>query len=175
MMKSLLVVPIDPAPPDCFVVLKRELEQAFGIPVSLAPALSIDTSPAYDVSRNQYYSSFLLSALVQRYPSHEGKLLGMTQGDLYVPVLTYVFGEAQLSGPAAIVSSYRFDDTLYGLPPNRTRYEDRMKKEAVHELGHTFGLVHCPRFDCVMHSSSAVEEIDIKSSHFCRTCRSSLP
>jgi len=175
MMKSLLVVPIDPAPPDCFDVLKRDLEQTFGIPVSLAPAMAIDTALAYDFSRNQYYSSLLLSALVQRYPSHEGKLLGMTRGDLYVPVLTYVFGEAQLSGAAAIVSSYRFDDTLYGLPPNKTRFEDRMKKEAVHELGHTFGLIHCPQFDCVMHSSTAVEEIDIKSSRFCHTCRSLLP
>ncbi|MBI2618919.1 MAG: archaemetzincin family Zn-dependent metalloprotease [Ignavibacteriales bacterium] len=174
-MKSLLVVPIDPAPLESFGMLKRELEQSFGLPVSLVSASTIDTTPAYDASRNQYYSSFLLSALVKQYPTHEGKLLGITKTDLYVPVLTYVFGEAQLNGMAAIVSSYRLDDALYGLPPNRGIFEDRLMKEAVHELGHTFGLLHCRQFDCVMHSSTAVEEIDLKSVHFCPLCRSALP
>jgi archaemetzincin len=84
--------------------------------------------------------------------------------------LTYVFGEAQLEGTAAIISTYRLDDTMYGLPPNPALFEQRMIKEAVHEVGHTFGLLHCRQFDCVMHSSAGVEEVDIKSRSFCPDC-----
>lgn len=78
-----------------------------------------------------------------------------------------MFGEAQLEGTAAIVSSHRLDETLYGLPKNQELLEERLLKEAIHDLGHTFGLVHCHDYSCVMHSSASVEEIDIKGASFC--------
>ena len=90
------------------------------------------------------------------------------------PVLTYVFGEAQLGGRAAVVSLHRLDDELYGLPPNPKRLFQRLVKEAVHELGHTFDLVHCHEDGCVMASSTYVEEIDLKSERFCASCRASV-
>ena len=94
--------------------------------------------------------------------------------DLYVPVLTFVFGEAQLEGRAAVVSSYRLRDELYGLPKNPERLKERLEKEAIHELAHTFGLIHCREPECVMHSYTYAEEIDFKSKNFCKACSTQL-
>jgi archaemetzincin len=94
----------------------------------------------------------------------------ITDFDLYVPVLTFVFGEAQLNGKAAIVSAHRLYPEFYGLPPNEDLFLARLIKEMNHELGHTYGLRHCLNFECVMHSSSNVDEIDIKGEALCKKC-----
>ena len=89
-------------------------------------------------------------------------------------MLTYVFGEAQLDGRAAVVSTFRLDNQIYGLPANRNVLFDRLCKEAVHELGHTYNLVHCHRHPCVMMSSTYVDGIDLKSDRFCDDCRDAI-
>lgn len=170
-MGSILVVPIGPLPADHLKTVAAGLREPFSLNISTDTSHRIDPAFAFDSSRNQYYSTLLLSSLVRTFSSHQGKVLAVTEGDLYIPVLTYVFGEAQLDGMAAIISTHRLDDTLYGLPPNRALFEERMIKEAVHELGHTFGLLHCREYDCVMHSSQGVEEVDVKSVNFCSQCR----
>jgi archaemetzincin len=86
-------------------------------------------------------------------------------------VLTYVFGEAQLDGTAAVVSTYRLDNSIYGLDPDPILFYQRSLTETVHELGHTYGLYHCKNQDCAMHSSTAVEDIDLKSAALCENCR----
>jgi archaemetzincin len=169
-MASILLVPIRPLQPASLSALALRLSERFQLPVVADGSHHLDPAPAFDSSRNQYYSSLLLSALLRMFSKHEGKILAVTDADLYIPVLTYVFGEAQLDGKAAIVSRRRLDERFYGLAGNADLFEDRLLKEAVHELGHTFGLVHCRQYDCVMHSSTAVEEIDLKSSEFCTDC-----
>lgn len=134
----------------------------------------ISLKQAWNPERNQVNSTWVLSQLLQELPGDSFKILGITDYDLYIPILTYLFGEAELGGRAAVVSIYRFQDELYGLPANRTNLETRAVKESVHELGHTFGLVHCRRQDCVMRSSTYVEEIDLKPEYFCRDCTSIL-
>ena len=94
--------------------------------------------------------------------------------DLFIPVLTYVFGEAQLAGRAAVVSTHRLDCQLYGLPANRKLLLQRLRKEAIHELGHTYNLLHCHQHPCVMMSSTYVEGIDLKSDRFCDRCLDQL-
>lgn len=128
----------------------------------------------HDPVRNQYNSTWILSQLLQKAPEENCKILGVTSVDLFVPVLTFVFGEAQLEGKAAVVSSYRLRDEVYGLPKNPQRLKERLEKEAIHELAHTFGLVHCRKPDCVMHSYTYAEEIDFKSKDFCDSCLSLL-
>jgi archaemetzincin len=88
-----------------------------------------------------------------------------------VPVLTFVFGEAQLDGNCALVSTARLKEEFYGMPPRRELARERLIKEAVHELGHTFGLRHCADWRCVMSSSHAVERLDVKGAAFCALCR----
>jgi archaemetzincin len=90
--------------------------------------------------------------------------------DLYLPILTFVFGEAQLEGACAVVSAHRLRQETYGLPPDQMLLRERLLKEAVHELGHTFGLTHCADRSCVMASPHSVEWIDLKTAEFCPSC-----
>jgi len=133
--------------------------------------LALDVDVAFLPARNQYISSALL-AQMHRIPLTPGThLLGITSLDLCVPVLTFVFGEAQLGGPCAIVSTHRLRDEFYGLPADGDRLGDRLLKEAIHEIGHTFGLRHCDNWACAMSSSHSVERLDYREAEFCSACR----
>ncbi len=126
---------------------------------------------AFDPRRRQHASGAILRWLVETGP-RDGKVLGVTDRDLFIPILTYVFGEAQLGGKAAVVSTARLleDVELFG----RKLLVERLAKEAVHEVGHAFGLVHCGTEGCVMSRSPAVREVDEKSSALCAACRAQL-
>ncbi len=130
----------------------------------------LDVRFACERQRNQYHSTAILQQM-QPLSSDGVRLLAVTSLDLYVPVLTFVFGEAQLGGRCAIVSVHRLYEEFYGLPPNELLLQERLVKEAVHELGHTFGLRHCDDWRCVMTSSHTVERLDVKTAEFCRACR----
>jgi archaemetzincin len=116
----------------------------------------------------------VLAALLRHRPDPTSKILGIVPVDLFIPVLTFVFGEAQLDGPGALVSTCRLHTEYYGLPPDEGLLVERAIKECVHELGHSFGLVHCRASDCVMRSSGSVDEVDLKRSDFCGRCAREL-
>jgi archaemetzincin len=120
--------------------------------------------------RGQYHSSVILQQLHQRSTRPGLKRLAIAEFDLFVPVLTFVFGEAQLSGANAIVSIHRLREDFYGLPPDAAKLDERLLKEALHEIGHTQGLRHCVDWRCAMASSHSVERLDLKSPTFCRAC-----
>jgi len=177
----ILLVPITPADPSSLSTLLEPLSRTFSRSVKVVPPPALDGSFAFNFSRNQYNSTLILSALLEKssgWISSEGgidaKILGITEGDLFVPVLTYVFGEAQLDGRTAVVSSHRLHEEFYGLQPDRNIFMTRLFKEAIHELGHTFGLIHCSDYLCVMHSSTGVEEIDVKTEKLCESCKARL-
>ncbi len=171
---SILIVAINPVDRSLLTSLVRPLAETFSIGVEVAQAIPLDGSFALNVSRNQYGSTPLISALLEKFEDFRGKILGVTSVDLFVPVLTYVFGEAQLDGKVAVVSSHRLRDEYYGLGPNRELLQLRLLKESVHELGHAFGLLHCNNYLCVMHSSTGVEEIDLKTERLCAECKARL-
>lgn len=129
-----------------------------------------DPESTFDTSRGQYRSTALLKLLLNGPIVSGRRYLGVTDVDLFTPVLTYVFGEAQLDGRAAIVSLHRLRPELYGLPADENLLFERLEKEAVHELGHTFGLIHCAEPTCVMHASTYAEQVDFKAATFCPNC-----
>jgi len=172
-MHTLRVVPFSVERTDLLTSLYQSLS---GI---LKAKVDVENNPinfedSFNPDRNQYHSTVLIRHLLSLNPDTEDKILGITSLDLYIPILTFVFGEAQLKGTAAVVSSFRLRSEFYGLPPDDQLLEERLLKESVHELGHTYGLIHCPFYECVMHSSTSVEEIDIKGADFCHVCQKTL-
>ena len=150
--------------------LGEELEPIFRVDVRRRPPW-FDPESTYDASRGQYNSTRLLQLLLDDSQPCEGAVLGVTGVDLFVPVLTFVYGEAQLGGRAAVVSLHRLRPEAYGLPPDPGLLAERLLKEAVHELGHVQGLIHCPDPTCVMRPSTYVEQIDGKGAEFCDACQ----
>jgi len=130
-----------------------------------------DPELSFDSSRGQYRSTALLRMLLDDPLGNDGGwVLGLAGVDLFAPVLTYVFGEAQLGGRAAVVSGHRLRPEAYGLPADDDVLLERLLKESLHELGHVLGLIHCPAPDCVMHPSTYAEDIDSKPAEFCTPC-----
>jgi len=145
--------------------VRLHLERAFGARVPLWPGVERPVD-AYDARRKQWSSSRILDWLARVGPG--GRVLGVTDVDLFIPILTFVFGEAQLNGRAALVSTARLAEP--GLPDERVVLE-RLAKESVHEVGHVFGLLHCDTPVCVMGRSSSVRDVDKKRGELCPTCR----
>jgi archaemetzincin len=133
-------------------------------------SLSIDTDSLYSYDRRQYYSTGFIEQSASQTGHISGKIILMTELDIYVPVLTFLFGEAQLNGKHSIVSVFRLHEEFYSGETNNELLFERTIKEVYHELGHNFGLIHCHDWDCVMHSSNSVEEVDIKGNSYCKRC-----
>ena len=134
----------------------------------------IDLSEFYDPARRQYNGNTLLKLVDSMHFSDASKTLGLFNVDLFIPILTFIFGQAYLNGRAGIASLYRFSNERYGMTGDNQFLVDRFKKEVIHELGHTFGLIHCHNTTCVMRSSTYVEDIDQKNQSFCMNCREEL-
>lgn len=123
---------------------------------------------AFDARRGQHSSTAILKWLVGReQPGH--RTLAVTDVDLFIPVLTFVYGEAQLGGQAAVVSTARLALEQEGRH-DPALVIDRVVKECVHELGHTFGLLHCDTPGCVMTRSVNLLEVDAKRTTLCEPC-----
>jgi archaemetzincin len=138
------------------------------LPFDLNPAL------AYHPERQQFHSSELLQRMQQLVRPKDWRFIGIAAVDLYIPILKYVFGEAQIGGPCAVVSTFRLGQEFYGLQRDDHVLKQRLLKECVHELGHTLELRHCQEYDCVMASSHAVEWIDLRRSEFCQGCNAQV-
>ena len=130
---------------------------------------------AFDPHRSQHASLPILEMLTRRCPADARKLVVLIEYDLFIPVLTFVFGHAQLGGRVALVSTARLRQEFYGLPPDPGVFLERARKETLHETGHTFGLVHCADSSCAMALSTRVQQIDRKRAAFCPACSRRLP
>jgi archaemetzincin len=148
--------------------LKDRVGGVFHCPVEIK-ADSIDLAQAYNPQRKQYFSSQLLASLEKS--ERDERVVGIADVDLYVPRLNFVFGEADVLSRTVIISLCRLRQEYYGLAPDEPLFLERATKEIVHELGHTFGLGHCPNNKCVMHFSNSLADTDLKEASFCDKCR----
>jgi archaemetzincin len=137
----------------------------------------------FDNQRNQWKSSDILEWLSDKYKklyySKQGrttttKILAICDFDAYSDKLNFVFGEADLDGMICAIYLARLRQEFYGLKLDKSLFYQRIVKEAVHELGHAFGLNHCENMKCVMHFSNSLYDTDIKTSHLCNVCRGHL-
>ena len=167
--KSIVISPIGSQDPDILSLVSSEIVRLFGYGTEIIPLLeNIDF--AIDFKRNQYYSTIVLDKLAERAPIKAIKVLAITEYDLFIPILTHVFGEAQLGGKTCIISTYRLIKDLPSVGWEKA-LKLRVMKEALHELGHTFKLRHCKDNSCVMCYSRSMHDVDRKTNQLCRYCR----
>lgn len=172
-MHYIYILPIETDPHPWIEQLQNSIHRTFGFPARvLVPNICLERT--FDPRRLQYNSSQILLQIIKNPPADALKVLGVVDVDLFIPILTFVFGEAQLGGIGSVVTMHRLNAKYYGLPEDNTLLVERLVKEAVHELGHNFGLVHCSNQECVMKSSTYVEDIDQKSVEMCATCREQI-
>lgn len=170
---QIILIPCDKFEESLIRKITGELKLHFGFPVTLREC-HIDITEHYDPSRRQYDANKLMQIL-RAFPGEEAvRIVGLYRVDLYIPALTYIFGQAILGGDRAVVSLYRLRNELYGMAKNDDLTEARFLKIIVHELGHSFGLIHCYSPGCIMRSSTYVEDVDQKELKFCPRCRSEL-
>ena len=153
--------------------IEDSIEKDLGFPVRRLP-IALPGERFYDAKRRQYHSTGILKEFLRNLPLDALKAIGIVSFDLFIPILTFVFGEAQLNGRVAIVSTARLEQAFYGLPSNQPLLHRRLIKEIKHELGHTFGLRHCAQRSCVMSLAANVSDVDIKGLTFCKACEHML-
>ncbi|NWF52939.1 MAG: archaemetzincin family Zn-dependent metalloprotease [Nitrospirae bacterium] len=152
--------------------LKDNLSRVFNRRVFIGKEMP-EPHYAFNKKRNQYLSTAILNAIKEQkeYAPYE-RILGIVDHDLYVPELNFVFGEA--STKVAVISLTRLRQGFYGLPEDSNLFQKRVLTEAVHELGHTYGLGHCSNPHCVMFFSNSLMDTDRKGSELCPRCKSKL-
>jgi archaemetzincin len=157
---------------EALTAVRAQMATAFDAPVRGLELPAIEF--AFDAGRRQFGSIPVLEMLGRVCPADALKLLAVTERDLFIPVLTFVYGHAQLGGRVAVISLARLRQEFYGLPPNREIFLERAHKEALHEAGHTFGLVHCADRNCAMALGTNIRQVDGKRAAFCASCAAEL-
>lgn len=158
---------------DLLPPLKADLQDRLNLPVKVLGNMPLPEG-SYERSRNQFHSTKILREILTKVPPDAIKILGLVDKDLCIPILTFVFGEAQLGGTASVVGLARLRQEFYGLPPDSGIFYERIRKESLHELGHNFGLTHCHDRECVMYLSNTVRDVDRKGITYCQECDSAI-
>lgn len=153
--------------------LEAFVTRHYGCATRRLPDLAMPAD-GYDAHRSQYEATALLKAALLVRPADVDRLLVVTDKDIFIPMLTFIFGQAQVEGPTALLSLARLKQEFYGMTGRRDLMLERARKEIVHELGHTFGLVHCQDRQCAMALSINVTNIDIKRDSLCGGCARNL-
>jgi len=168
-VNALYLVAIGDVPEQVMDWIDNAASEWYPLPIRRLPKLSVPEI-AYDSKRKQYQSIEIMKMLAQAAPRGAHRVLGVTGVDLAIPMLSFLFGQAQLDGRIALVSLCRLRQEFYGLPTDNRALRERTVKEVLHELGHTFGLVHCNESRCVMSLATHIGLVDSKEEKYCERC-----
>ncbi|UCH88719.1 MAG: archaemetzincin family Zn-dependent metalloprotease [Thermoplasmata archaeon] len=180
--RAIAVLPIGDVPEEDLKDLSKGLQRNLNLEIKILPARPLPSPSAADKKQGQYDAAPFMEMVSKEaggIKSNYLRVLGVTGEDLYTPGLNFIFGQAEISGRAAVISTVRLKYNQFWIIGKRKLeprevFVTRMIKEAVHELGHTFGLRHCERDTCVMHFSNRLEDTDHKSENYCRRCRKQI-
>lgn len=165
----LYLLPVGTVPEPDLGEIRRFVTAELGFDTRRAEPIPIPEG-AYDGARGQHDATAILRAALEACPRGAGRLLAVTNKDIFIPMLTFIYGQAQLDGTAALLSLARLRQEFHGFPPRHDLFVARMIKETLHELGHTFGLTHCVDPGCAMALSIHIADIDRKRGELCRSC-----
>jgi len=168
-LQKIIISPIENIAVCNYQSLGQEIHRTFDFKTEIKSLLQ-DVNFAYDLTRDQYHSTAILEKLASTSPPSATKIVAITHVDLFIPILTHVYGEAQLAGKACIVSTFRLQEGL-SVTNIEKEFENRVVKEVLHELGHTFNLRHCDDRSCIMHYCRSIKDVDRKTDQLCRYCK----
>jgi archaemetzincin len=163
------IVPIGDVDESLLKSLGISLEEIFGKKARTADKIQ-PPEESWHRDRTQYLASAIFAVLPAPSSSVD-RVLGVVDVDLFARGLNFVFGQADVGGRRAVISLYRLRQEFYGFAHNEDIFRQRTLKEAVHELGHTYGIGHCPNPICVMHFSNTLSDTDLKGWKFCSKCQ----
>jgi archaemetzincin len=146
--------------------LKEIIKEEIGDVEILFDKIKLDLKPAFNKERNQYNALKLFDLFGE---SGNDYYLLIIDEDIFVPAFNYCFGVAYTN--KGIVSTARLKQSFYGLEEDPVLFQERLKKEVMHELGHMLGLSHCKNKSCVMYFSNSIEDTDRKSYRYCNSCK----
>lgn len=169
-MNEIYIVPVGEIPRDWIETAQECVSGVFGLRGVSMNGIPVPDG-SFDIKRQQYSSPVILQGVLRLLPHERARCLALTACDLFIPMLTFLFGQAQLGGRAALVSGARLNPQFYGLPADSPLVRTRLRKEILHELGHTLGLVHCGDKSCAMSLSNTISQVDLKEDAFCGGCR----
>jgi len=167
---KIYIIPVGEVDKKVLLKLSWVLGKKFDAVFEIAKPMLL-SEDAYRAERKQYFATPILEELRGNMPGDADKTLGVLDVDMFVPTLNFIFGQADLNGDVALISLTRLREEFYGNRKNEKLFLERALKEAVHELGHTFGLRHCRNPECVMHFSNSLLDTDTKQADFCEECR----
>lgn len=169
-MSILYLAPVGRVATEALSWMELVAARWFPFPTTVLPEIALPPH-AWDPVRRQCQSVEILKTLASAVPQDGVRLIGVTEEDLSIPMLTFLFGQAQLDGPVALISLHRLRQEFYGMTSDEALFRDRIAKEMLHELGHTFGLVHCAESKCAMSLSTHIGLVDAKEAGYCPGCR----
>lgn len=163
------ILPLGNIDLDFFEKLEKDLEKKFGFEVKIKNMKEIPNY-SYNKDRDQYNGRIILNELENINFRNAEKILAITEVDLFMEDLNFIFGQAESNGKICLISTKRLNPEFYGKKLDRDLFYKRILKEAIHELGHTFGLKHCENKKCVMCISNNIGNTDLKNNDFCEEC-----
>jgi len=171
--KPVGVVPLGEVSKIALKVIAAHISGYYKLSVQILPPLG-HPDYAFHERRFQYDAGIILKAFESiKFEDYE-KVIGVLNLDLFVPIFTYVFGEAKQGGKFALVSLFRLDKNPDGHPSPSSLIFERAAKVALHELGHLFNLFHCREKNCLMHFSGGIQDLDETPMYLCRYCSTYL-
>jgi archaemetzincin len=151
-------------------VVAAHLQTFMEIPVDILEPREVPED-AFQHHRQQFDAGTILKYLADLpFPRHS-RIVGLTNVDLCIPILTHVFGEAEVGGRVAVVSNFRLRKNDDGTNVPMEHYYERLAKVALHEVGHTLSIYHCDDSRCVMAYSPKVHHLDKVELFFCERCK----
>jgi len=169
-MMRLILLPMGNIPEMLIEQISEELRSQLRIVTDTHLPLGIPKE-FRDAYRDQYSVERILKFLNEKV---QGKVLALTDSDIFASDMNFVYGQAQMSGNSAVLSTFRLRPEFYRKRPDNSILFERSVKEAVHEVGHLLGLKHCLNNKCVMNFSPTIFDVDKKQKYFCDECKGKL-